>query len=148
MALALDGYFVLQRIGQNPAAFPDLRAEVGKAAHALVLKQIKAKSAGVGTLRAIRKALGDDTFALLVDGLADSQAKSLVTKFDKNNAGMKSASAEVRRRHLCALADGSQSPAEKPARAKSSGKKSKRATPPPPPERLASEAVRARRQRD
>lgn len=150
MALALDGYVVLRRIGQHADVFAGVKSEASKAAQTLVLKQLKVKTAGIESLRAVYRALEADTFALIVDGLADAQAKSLVTKFDKHNKEVKSASALTRRRHLTALADGSVDPARKPERVKKPAAKSKRAAKSAPREldRLSSEAMGARRRRD
>ncbi len=146
MALAIDGYAVLGRIAANAVAFAGIRADVSKAAQALVTAQLRTKTATVENLRDVRKALGEASFALIVEALKDAQVKTLVTKFDKHHADMKSASAQARRRHLCVLADASVAPAQKPVRAKKPAVKSagsKKAE----PQRLSSEAMGARRDR-
>lgn len=149
MALAIDGYAVLGRIGASPNAFADIRTDVTKAAQTLVFAQLKAKSSDIDALRAVRKALSAEPFALIVEALKDAQVKTLVTKFDKHNAEIKTATAQQRRRHLCVLADASVSPAQKQARVKKTAVKSKKATKAEPmePDRLSSEAMSARRER-
>ena len=116
MALALDGYFVLKRIGKNPKAFAGVKSDATKAAISLVSKQLK--TADLETLRGVRKALNEESFALVVDSFSDAQTKSLASKFDKHNTALKSVNADARRRHLLALATGAMEPAEKAARAK------------------------------
>lgn len=149
MALAIDGYAVLGRIAATPQAFADIRTDVTKAAQALVFAQLKAKSADIDTLRAVRIALSAEPFALVIEALKDAQVKTLVAKFDKHNAEMKTATAQARRRHLCVLADASVVPAQKPVRAKKAASKPKTATKPEPPapDRLSSAAMSARRER-
>jgi len=149
MALAIDGFSVLGRIAANPTAFSGIRPDVAKAAQTLVFAQLKAKSASIDTLRAIRMALNAEPFALIIEALKDAQVKSLVTKYDRHNTAMKTATAQVRRRHLCVLADASVTPAQKQTRVKKATARSKKAAPKRPPElaRLSSEAMGARRER-
>ncbi len=149
MALAIDGYAVLERIAANPNAFANIRSDVTKAAQALVFAQLKAKTSGIEALRAVRMALGAEPFALIVEALKDAQVKTLVTKFDKHNVEMKTTMAQARRRHLCVLADASVAPAQKQTRARKPTTKSKNAAKPEPTglERLSSEAMSARRER-
>lgn len=149
MALAIDGYAVLGRIAANPDAFAAIRADATKAAQALVLGQLKAKTAGIDTLRAVRAALSAEPFALIIEALKDAQVKTLVTKFDRHNTEMKTAAPQNRRRHLCVLADASVAPAQKQARARKPTVKPKKTAKAEPqePERLSSEAMGARRDR-
>ena len=148
MALTIDGHAVLGRIAANPNAFADIRADVTKAAQALVLAQLKAKASGIETLRAVRRALSAEPFALVIEALKDAQVKALVTKFDQHNAEMKTATAQQRRRHLCVLADASVAPAQKQAPAKKPVKSKKTAKAEAmEPDRLSSEAMSARRER-
>ncbi|ARP98330.1 hypothetical protein [Pseudorhodoplanes sinuspersici] len=148
MALTLDGYAVLGRIAANPNAFPDIRADVTNAAQALVLAQLKSKNSGIEILRAVRMALSAEPFALVIEALKDAQVKTLVTKFDKHNIEMKTATAQQRRRHLCLLADASVTPAQKQARTKKQVKSKKAAKAEPmEQDRLSSEAMSARRER-
>lgn len=139
MALDLDAFAVLRAIGAHAALFGDAKADAAKAARALVVKQIKAKATGLAALRALRKALGEETFALVVDGLKDAELKTLVARVDKENAEAKTASPAWRRRHLVALVSGAAEPAvkapkepkapkaKKPATAKSGAKSGKTA---------------------
>lgn len=149
MALAIDGYAVLGRIAASPNAFSNIRTDVAKAAQTLVFAQLKAKAASIETLRAVRMTLNAEPFALIVEALKDAQVKSLVTKYDKHNTAMRTATAQARRRHLCVLADASVTPAQKLTRARKPGAKAKKAstTKLPEPERLSSEAMGARRER-
>ena len=148
MALTIDGYAVLGRIAASPQAFADIRTDVTKAAQTLILAQLKAKAAGIEVLRAVRMALSAEPFALVIEALKDAQVKTLVTKFDKHNIEMKTATAQQRRRHLCLLAEASVTSAQKqaPARKKVKSKKTAKAEP-MELDRLSSEAMSARRQR-
>lgn len=133
MALDLDAFAVLRAIGAHAALFGDTKADAAKAARALIVKQIKAKNTDLAALRALRKALGDETFALVVDGLKDAELKTLVARFDKENPEVKTANPAWRRRHLLALVTGDVEPVpktaklKKPAKAKSGGKAGKKA---------------------
>ena len=106
MSIALDGFDLLRRLGKHADAFAVVRADVDKQARALVVKCLKAKSTGLDTLREIQKALSDEPFALVVEGLKDAEVKSILTRIDKHNGDVKGETATWRRQHLGALADG------------------------------------------
>ena len=106
MALEIDGLAVLCAIAEAPEAFPAIRGDVTKAAHALVTKQLKAKTLDLSGLRAVHNALGPQPLALIVDGLKDAEVKALVTRLDKHHPDLKDGPAVAHRRHLMALAAG------------------------------------------
>lgn len=142
MAIVADGFQVLRRIGKHAELFRTIRADVDKAALALMTKALKAKSLDAVVLKSLHRALDED-FALIVEGLKDTDIKSVVTKLDKHHPDAKSGTAAWRRQHLLALADGSvepSAPPEKPAKkgkaAKAPSKKTKAE-----PERLSSEVM-------
>lgn len=108
MALDVDGFKVLRAIADAPEAFPDLRAEVAKIGRTLVVKQLKAKGLVLAGLRGVRRSLGGETFALVVDGLTEAEARSLITRLDKLHSETKAATPDWLRRHLVALADGTE----------------------------------------
>ncbi|WP_279358545.1 hypothetical protein [Methylobacterium indicum] len=114
MALEIDGLAVLCAIAEAPEAFPAIRSDVTKAAHALVTKQLKAKTLDLPGLRAVREALGPQPLALIVDGLKDAEVKALATRLDKHHPDLKDAPAVTHRRHLMALA-GTLAPVSAPA---------------------------------
>lgn len=114
MALEIDGLAVLCAIAEAPEAFPAIRSDVTKAAHALVTKQLKAKSLDLPGLRAVREALGPQPLALIVDGLKDAEVKALATRLDKHHPELKDGPAVLHRRHLMALA-GTLAPVAAPA---------------------------------
>jgi hypothetical protein len=122
MALEIDGFAVLGRIASHPSRFADIRADVIKAARALVTAQIKSKATGLASLRDLRDALGAPAFDLILDGLPDAQIKTLVGKLDKNHPDLKGAAAPWLRQQLRALSDRSVEPA---AQAKKPPAKSK-----------------------
>jgi hypothetical protein len=144
MSIALDSYEVLRAIGKHADVFKPVRAEVDKAARALVVKCLKAKAIGLDALRDIYGALGAEPFELLVEGLKDAELKSVLTRLDKHHPEMKTASASWRRQHLLALATG-EAASLPPAKAakKSASKKAKTA-----PERLHSETMDVFKQGD
>ena len=148
MALDIDGLAVLRSIATHPSIFSDIAADAAKAARALVTKQINGKGVTLKKLRDVRKALGDDAFSLILDGLPDAQIKSLVTKFDKYHPDLKTSNPPWRRRQLSALADGSAEPAEKPKAAPKPKAGKKAATPgSATPERLDFSSAGATRKR-
>lgn len=132
MALEIDGLAVLCAIAEAPEAFPAIRSDVTKAAHALVTKQLKAKTLDLVGLRAVREALGPQPLALIVDGLKDAEVKALVTRLDKHHPDLKDGPAVLHRRHLMALAadlDPVPAPAAKPKPAKAPAKGAAKAKP-------------------
>lgn len=144
MSIALDGFKVLRRLGENAEAFTTIRADVDKAARALIVKSMKAKSTGLDALRAVHKALGDKQFALIVDGLKDAEVKSVLTKLDKHHPEIKTQTAQWRGRHLVALTSGEIDPAipvAKAAKAKAAPKAKKTAGGKPEPKRLQSDVM-------
>jgi hypothetical protein len=149
MALALDGFKVLRRIGKNADCFGHITADVNKAAHALLLKRIKAKSATpLKSLRDVADILGGGSFSLFVDGLTDTEVKSVLTRSDKHSPLIRYANAGERRIHLVALAEGKIESAQKAAATRAAKKTA--ALPPATtePPRLTSEAMAAVRRRD
>lgn len=122
MALAIDGYAVLQSIGRNAEIFSDILPDVNKQASLLIGKQIK--KSDVKNLRAIYDILGAESFAKVVDQL--SGIGPLLKKIDKHNSELKGMLAQQQRKLLTALACGDVYPADKPAKANSSRKKSKK----------------------
>ncbi|TNC15156.1 hypothetical protein FF100_06240 [Methylobacterium terricola] len=118
MALEIDGLAVLCAIAEAPEAFPAIRSDVTKAAHALVTKQLKAKTLDLAGLRAVRNALGPQPLALIVDGLKDAEVKALATRLDKHHPDLKDGPAVAHRRHLMALAADRDPVAPPAARAK------------------------------
>lgn len=127
MALDLDAFETWRAIGKEPELFAPIRAEAAKAARTVLVKMLKSKSLSLGQAAEMRKAIGKETFALLIDGMKDAEVKTLVTRFDKHNAEAKSDSAEWRRRHLIDLVRGEVEPAGKPVPVKKAGKKASRA---------------------
>jgi hypothetical protein len=111
VAIDIDAFAVLGSIAAHPAAFPDIAAEAVKAARMLATKQITSKDASLKSLRNVRKALGDATFNLILDGIPDPQIKTIVTRLDKNHPGLKTSNEQWRRRQLSALVDGTSEPA-------------------------------------
>src|SRR5689334_24622450 len=103
MAIDLNGFAVLQNISTNPELFSEAAAEAKKTARALVVKQLKAKSVTVSSIRAVQECLGGETFSLILDGLAENDLKSLLTKLDKHNPEVKTSTPGWRRHHLQAL---------------------------------------------
>ena len=106
MALDVDGYAVLQAMASAPEAFPDIRTEIPKAARALVVKQLKARSLRVASLRLIREVLGSESFALIADGMSEAEVKGLVTRLDPHHPSLKTATPGWHRHRLTALAAG------------------------------------------
>jgi hypothetical protein len=147
MAIELDGFTVLRSIGTHAGTFPSIAVEAKKAAHSLVVKQLKAKTASLKATRAVREAIGHDMFAFLIDAMKDSEVKTVLGKLDKHHPEIKAANAAWRRQQLRALADGSAEPTEKPKPQPKA--KGVRKTKPKPqePDLLSSKAMAAVRKR-
>lgn len=114
MAIDIDGFAVLHKIGAHSSTFADVAADAAKTARALVTKQLKAKTTTLKTVCDIRKALGDDAFQLILDGIPDLQIKGLLGRLDKYHPDLETLNAQSRRRQLSALAEGSAEPTVKP----------------------------------
>lgn len=128
-----DGYTLLGTIAGAPDVFPDVRAEAAKAARALIVKQLKAKTLPLSGLRRVHDSIGETTFKHVVGEMKDAEVKSLVARLDKDNAAMKAADGGERVRRLLALAAGAEPAAKaaKPPRekaAKPPGSKAPKAT--------------------
>jgi hypothetical protein len=136
MSIALDGFEVFRQVGKHAGVFAPIRADVDKQARALVVKCLKAKVVGLDAIRDVRAALGKEQFGLLLEGLKDTEVKSVLTRIDKHHPELKGGSAAWRRQHLGALADGSSTPHPLPVKVKKAPAKKSKA-----PARLQSEAI-------
>jgi hypothetical protein len=146
MSIALDGFDVLRRLGAHAGIFTSIRSDVDKAARMLVVKCLKAKSVGIDALRDIQKALGDNSFELVLEGLKDGEVTSVLMRLDQHRPQLKGEAPAWRRQHLKSLAAGTSQPsAPPPKQAKVSNKASKGTSEPEPP-RLQSEALDVFRQ--
>lgn len=146
MALDLNGFAVLRSIGDHASSFRAIGAEVNKAARALVVKQLGAKTMTLANARSLRKMIGEDAFVLVIEGMKDAQVRSLLTKLDKHHPELKTETAKWRRERVMELAAGDAEPAEKVKGAPKvkAPRKKKR---PDTRERLHSEAMTAVRKR-
>lgn len=129
MAIDVDGFSLLRSILDNRHAFPDIAAEVNKAARGFVVGQLKAKTTSLGGVRAIYAVIGSEAFALTLDGVADPAIAALAKKIDKNNPELASGSGEWRRRRITELARGAADPVEKAAKAAKAAKTSAKTAP-------------------
>lgn len=143
MSIALDGFYVLQRLGKHAELFVAVRADADKAARALVVKCLKSKSLGLDALRQMHKALGGDQFSLVLEGLKDADVKSILTRLDKHVPELKTGTTTWRRQHLQALAEGEAYLSSPPAKAekKAVPKKGRAAKPVAEPKRLQSDVM-------
>jgi hypothetical protein len=114
MALEFDGFEAWRAVAESPDDFASLRAEAAKSARAALVKYLKARTTGLAELRGARKALGKQTFGLLIDGMKDAEVKTLVARLDKHHPQLKAADAAWRRHHVMQLAKGDVEPALKP----------------------------------
>jgi hypothetical protein len=112
----IDGLSVLRGIVAEPDVFPDVQPEFSKIACSLVTKQLKVKAVSVESVRKIRNVIGEPSFSLIIDGMTESETKSLSGKLDKNHPELKTASANWHRRQIVALASGTVEPTSKPSK--------------------------------
>ncbi|SFH05877.1 hypothetical protein [Methylobacterium gossipiicola] len=106
MQLDVDGVALLRAIAQTPGAFPDIREEAAKVARALVIRQLKARTFPLAGIRQIYDILGHAAFTLVIDGLTETEARALVSRFDPRHPDGKTAPAHWLRRQIVALAGG------------------------------------------
>jgi hypothetical protein len=120
-------FALLKSIGASETAFGIVGAEVEKAALTIMQKLFKAKDLTGAGLRDAYKSVGTETFAAVIDNLADKDISSLVKKLDKFWPELKTASMPAQREHALALASGRANPSMKVAsRGKSGGGKAKK----------------------
>lgn len=139
MALEIDAFDVLRAIAAEPSTFAGIRAEIAKETgkftdklRDLLVKCVKASAGDIGAVRSIRRALGPQTFDLLIEGMKDSDLKTIVGKLDEHHPQQKVANADWRRGHLRALATEMAEPSEAPPKKlKSTAPKSKSKPKPP-----------------
>jgi hypothetical protein len=117
MAIDIDGFKILSAIAARPDVYTAVRIEAGKAARALVVKQLKDKGLTVALLSEISSSIGEMSFHMILEQLSDAETKSLLTKVDKHNADMKVGSPDARRKHIVRLATKAVNPSHAPAKA-------------------------------
>ena len=108
MALDVDGFVALGAIARSPEVFPDIRADLTRTVRTLVVKQLKVKNLTLDGLRRVRRCLGTETYALIIDGLTEAEARALIGRLDKHHAEAKRAKADWLRRRLADLAGGAE----------------------------------------
>jgi hypothetical protein len=108
-------FTLLKCIGASEPTFVIVGAEIEKAALGVMQKLLKAKELKLSGLHDVCKAVGTDSFAAVIDNLADKDITSVVKKFDKLWPGLKSASMSSQRGHVLALATGQVEPVVKAA---------------------------------
>jgi len=126
MPLVIDGSALLGAIASNREAFDETQAVVDKAAVSIVIAQLKIRALTVEKLRKVRSAIGEETFALILDQFDTKALGTLVGKLDKHHPERTTASPVWARGHVRALARGNVEPTEKqaaPRRTKGTRKK-------------------------
>jgi hypothetical protein len=148
MVLEINGFAVLRSLGSHPETFSEIGEDVCKIARTLVVKQMRARSTDLNSLRDVCNALGKEAFSLILDGMPDAQIKTLVTKHDKHHPELKTSNSAWRRRQARLLAEASVEPAAKTTSA-AKPRQSKKAVAQKPgdPETLSYASAGARRKR-
>jgi hypothetical protein len=118
MSINVDGFAVLAAIAANADMFEGIKADVTKQASALVLKQLKARSADLTKVREVCRVLGANNFSLIADEMTGAQIKTLLNKLDRHRTEGDKETVLSRRQHFYALANGSQEATSKPAATK------------------------------
>ena len=80
MAITLDGYDILRRVGSNPSVFPALKTDLAKSAESLIKKQLKDKALNVSGLRELRSVIGDENLTLVIELTRSSELTALLKK--------------------------------------------------------------------
>jgi len=135
MRLDVDGFAILRIIGGHRDSFTAITADVGKAARALLVKQMAHKGTGLKTVRDIRAAVGAEAFSLIIDGMTEAQIKSLASRLDRHAAAAKAADGTTRL-HVLALAEGAAQPAPQPDVAAKTPRTKRTPAPPKLPGRI------------
>jgi hypothetical protein len=120
MSTTINGFDLLQAIGQHPDTFADLSSDINKAAVALLKKHFKSKTMKLDVLRASRNALTPDVLALGLENLNEKELRTLARKLDNHHPDTASGNAQWLRRHIRALAASEAEPSAKPVRARRS----------------------------
>lgn len=115
MALALNGLEIVRSVVENPTVFTDVREQVQKAALAIVTAQFKSKMLDLDKVRAMRAAIGPETFTMLMEHLPDNVLAASTKKIDPHNPDQRGAPGNWHRKTIDALASG-QAPTEKPGK--------------------------------
>jgi hypothetical protein len=146
MALDLDAFATWRAIAKAPALFAPMAADAARATRKLLVKCLKAKALDLAGIRAMRQALGAETFGLILDGMTDAEVKTLVARFDRHNREAKSADGAWRRRHFVDLVQGAAKPVAKapPAKSAKGAGRTKTRPEPPAPRYVSAGAVRKR----
>ena len=83
MNTVIDGFSLLKAVGQYPELFSSLAADARKAALAISKKFLKGKGIGLEELKSFQRAVGGQTFALILEELNDKELRTLTKKIDK-----------------------------------------------------------------
>ncbi|GJD72615.1 hypothetical protein [Methylobacterium goesingense] len=108
MPLDVDGLALLKAIMAAPDAFPDIVGEAARAARALVIRQLKAKTLTLSGLRRMYECLGHEVFTLVADDLTEAEARTLVARFDPRHPDGMTAPPHWLRRQIVVLAGGAE----------------------------------------
>jgi hypothetical protein len=117
MSTTIDGFELLRAIGQNGAAFPSLRVEINKTAPTLVKKHLKSSSMTIDGFRSTSSAIGSEVLSLILEDLNDKDLRGIAKKIDPHYADLATASEQLLRSHLHALAVAETEPAVKQGKA-------------------------------
>lgn len=118
VTIAIDVFELLKAIGSNPRVFSDVETAASKAALAIVIAQLKAKSLTLEKIRALAAAIDGMIFALVLESMDDKTVATILGKLDKHNSDRETGSAAWARSRLCALGDGSADPTPAPPKPK------------------------------
>lgn len=121
MTLSIDEFAILRGIGSDPETFSAISKDVSAKVRVWVLKHLKAKSTDLEKLRRTNDALGNQAFALFVDGMKDTDVRSIINRLDKHRLTIGSVDEAWKQRHLVALATGAVDPTKSESRPSRSG---------------------------
>jgi hypothetical protein len=116
MGVNVNGFAVLGAISSNPDIFKSIKPDACKAATALVLTALKEKSLDLAQVRKIHRAVGAESFDLVLDGMKDAQLRSLLKTLDKHQTEIQDSTAREQRDHLDALILGATQASPAPAK--------------------------------
>ena len=111
MPMRLDGVDVLRRIIDRSDVFP-MPSDLDTLARKIVVARMKALTS-VSEVRMVYSILGEENFKMLADGITDAEAKTILTKVDKENKEAKTAGGPAQRVLLVELATGRTEPLAK-----------------------------------
>jgi hypothetical protein len=110
MASRFDGPSILAAIGNDPSAFPALKADIDATARKLLTKQLKAASLSIETLGRMLSTIGEGGIRIGFDEISPKDLATIARRLDPANHSLAEADGAGLRDHICGLGRGDVAP--------------------------------------